>query len=115
MNEAEFLARVERQLHGHFGWEENESWAGTTSAGGMRLGEPDFSHVCSVKALPLSRPSSTGDVVLSWWEWSARCSSGGVRFRAKGYAKSKDEGKTACERAVRTLALGVLAQWKETH
>jgi hypothetical protein len=114
MNEPEFFARIERQLRGHFGWEENESWAGTTSAGGQRLGEPDFSHRCTVER-HLSRPSSTGESDSAWWKWTAQCSSGGVSFRARGYVKSKDEGKKACERAVRTLALGILAQWKETQ
>lgn len=110
----EFLARIDRQLHGHFGWEEHESMAWTTSAGGMRQGQPDFSHKCEVEQ-HLPRPSSgTSFPTATWWKWTAKVGSGAVSFRARGYTKSKAEGKVACERAVRTLALGIIAQFKES-
>jgi len=112
MDMDEFLSRIDRQIHGHFGWQEHESAAWTTSAGGQRLGEPDFSHKCKVLS-HLRRPQPTPSFPTAlWWKWTVKVGSGGVRFRARGYAKSLEEGKVACERAVRTLALGILAQFK---
>jgi hypothetical protein len=108
----QFIDRIDRQLHGHFGWEEHESAAWTTSAGGMREGEPDFSHKCEVIA-HLTRPGSASFPAAMWWQWTARVSSGGASYRARGYAKSMDEGKTACETAVHVLAYGILTQFME--
>lgn len=85
---------------GHFGWQEHESAAWTTSAGGLRQGEPDFSHRCHVHRL-------APNILAACWQWTVKAYSGGVDFRARGYTESMGEGKTACERAVRTLALGV--------
>lgn len=118
VNEAEFLERIERHRNGYFGWSEHETAARTSNTGGQREGEPDFSHQCEVhthlrRALDEGEPRTF--MASCWWKWTAKVSSGGVKYRARGYAKSMEEGKKACERAVRTLALGVLAQWKETH
>jgi hypothetical protein len=48
-----------------------------------------------------------------WWRWTAKVNSGGVSYRARGYAESMDDGKAACEAAVRALAIGIVAQFKE--
>jgi hypothetical protein len=112
LDETEFLARIDRQLHGHFGWTKHESACWTIRAGGQNPGEPDFSHKCKVHS-HLMRPSSEKHFVAdSWWKWTVKVGSGGVAFRARGYVKSMAEGKVACESAVRTLALGILAQFK---
>jgi hypothetical protein len=115
MNTDEFLARIERQLHGHFGWQGHESAEWTTTAGGFYEGEPDFSHQCKV-VTHLRRPSpEVSFPVAMWWKWTAKVTSGGVFFRARGYAPSVQEGKIACERAVRTLALGIATQFQAEH
>ena len=110
----EFIARIDRQLHGHFGWQEHESAAWTTSAGGMREGEPDFSHKCEVMA-HLSRPGAISFPAAMWWQWTARVASGAVSYRARGYVGSMAEGKAACESAVHMLASAIFAQFKKEH
>jgi hypothetical protein len=52
---------------------------------------------------------------MSWWQWTAKVSSGGVSYRARGYTESMADGKAACERAVHTLARGIIAQFKTDH
>lgn len=92
--------RIKRE----FQWEQHESAAWTTSAGGQRVNEPDFSHKCKV----VSKPAA-------WWKWTVKVGSGGVCFRARGYARSMEKGKVACERAVHILALGVVMQFGIEH
>ena len=105
------IERTGHQLHGRFGWEQNESAAWTRSAGGMRAGEPDFSHVCCVDA-HLPRPASKPSFPTAmWWAWSVKTVSAGVSYRARGYADSMENGKIACERAIHALALSAAAQF----
>lgn len=117
MNTDEFLARIDRQLQSHFGWEEHENASWTTGVGGQRSGEPDFSHKCEVVQHLTSPVQDQNPTLLSvyWWKWTAKIRSGSVSFRARGYAKSREEGKTACERAVRMLALAIVTQFKAEH
>jgi hypothetical protein len=110
----EFITRIDRQLHGDFGWQNHESAAWTTSAGGMRQGEPSFSHRCAVRQ-HLACPGPVAFPALSWWQWTAKVSSHGVSYRARGYTESMADGKAACERAVHTLARGIVAQFKVDH
>src|ERR1019366_8110831 len=114
MNVDEFLAHIERQHRGHFGWMEHESACWTTNAGGQRSGEPDFSHKCKVHQ-HLVRPDMESTITFltaTWWKWRVKVVSRGVVFRARGYTKSMEDGKVACEIAVRTLALGIVAQFE---
>ena len=113
--QVEFITRIDRQLHSHLaGWQEHESAAWTTSAGGRREGEPDFSHKCQVDQ-HLTRPGPADFPAPSWWRWTVRVRSGGVSYRARGYVQSMTEGKAACEAAVHMLASGIFAQFKGQH
>ena len=115
MNFEEFLARIDRNFRGpHGGWQEHEGAAWTMADGGQREGEPDFSSECRVRT-HLRRPGPVSFPVAMWWEWTARVRSGGASYRARGYAESVGDGKAACAAAVRVLAIGIAAQFKERH
>ena len=107
MNRDEFLERVARQLL----WQEHETAAWTIDAGGQRLGEPDFSHRCSVKQAVFLPPISLTSELTEWpyWRWKVTVRSDGVKYKAMGFSYSMENGKRACKIAVLTLASGVLS------
>ena len=113
-----FWARIERALGS---WSQHEGAAWTGETGFQWENEPGFSQKCLVER-HLRRPGDSAkdevDLAMSqdfWWRWTVRVRSDGVSFRARGHTKSMEAGKTACKRAVRTITLGIVAQYKGEH
>lgn len=122
MTKEQFLARIDRNAHGHFGWQEHESaaWRGdttwrTTTSGGCDQDGPDISHRLHVETarLPSKSKATNFGGEWPWWAWKVDVTSSGVEYRARGYAESKEKGMAAAEHALHRLALVLYEQHHE--
>lgn len=114
MESPNLLEWIDRVLKGRFQWMEHESAAWTTTHG---FG--NFSFRCKVKsaALPLRAmkdPSAGMRQEWPWWRWKVSVTADGVTYRVSAYADSMDDGKFACERAVKRMALAATLTLRTT-